>query len=236
VVGAERSDEVDLRGAAHAGDLCAVGLGDLHGERADTSGRADDEDLLAGLDRTAMVHGLERGACGHRYGGRLFEGEVGRFRSELVLVGTRELGEGADTGAEDLVAGLEPRHLPADGRDGAGDVHASDGNLGGAKSAHEPHDVRDAFHEVPDAGVDPGGTDSYEDLAVLDLRHRDVPELEDLGRAVGVLHDRLHGGARVRRVVVGFGGAHVRLPFGGTGASSPGRARHRLAHRPISPG
>ena len=50
VVGAERADQVDLGGAAHAGDLGAERLGDLHGERADASRRADDQHLLPGLD------------------------------------------------------------------------------------------------------------------------------------------------------------------------------------------
>ena len=61
VVGAERSDQVHLRRAAHAGDFGAERLGDLHGERPHASGRADDQDLVPGLDLSA---------CRERPGGR----------------------------------------------------------------------------------------------------------------------------------------------------------------------
>ncbi len=37
MVGAERADQLDVADAAHAGDVSAEGLGDLHGERADAS-------------------------------------------------------------------------------------------------------------------------------------------------------------------------------------------------------
>ncbi len=37
MVGAERADQLDVANAAHAGDVSAEGLGDLHGERADAS-------------------------------------------------------------------------------------------------------------------------------------------------------------------------------------------------------
>ena len=50
VVGADRTDQVHVPGAAHAGDLGPERLGDLHRERADAAGGTIDEDLLAGLD------------------------------------------------------------------------------------------------------------------------------------------------------------------------------------------
>ena len=64
VVRADGSDQVRLGRAAHAGDLGAVGLGDLHGERADASGRADDQDLLPGLYLCLVPHGLQGGERG----------------------------------------------------------------------------------------------------------------------------------------------------------------------------
>ena len=50
VVGAERSDEIDVPRAAHAGHLRSECLGDLHGERAHASRRAVDQDLLSRLE------------------------------------------------------------------------------------------------------------------------------------------------------------------------------------------
>jgi hypothetical protein len=44
---------------------------------------------------------------------------------------------------------------------------------------------------VPDAAVHAGGVDAYQDLVVVDLGRVDVPELQDVGGAVGVLDDRL---------------------------------------------
>src|SRR5207244_2077163 len=50
VIGAEGSDRVHLRGAAYTGHLGSEGLGDLDGERAHASRRADDQHLLPVLD------------------------------------------------------------------------------------------------------------------------------------------------------------------------------------------
>jgi hypothetical protein len=61
VIGADRSDQVRLGRAAHAGDLGAEGLGDLHGERADASRCTDDQDLLPGLHPCLVPHGLQGG-------------------------------------------------------------------------------------------------------------------------------------------------------------------------------
>lgn len=52
-VGADRPNQTQLGGAAHAGHLRTEGLGELHGERADASAGADEQDLLPGLDTPA---------------------------------------------------------------------------------------------------------------------------------------------------------------------------------------
>ena len=46
MVGAERADQVHLRGAAHAGHLGAERFGDLHGEQPHAARRPDDQDPL----------------------------------------------------------------------------------------------------------------------------------------------------------------------------------------------
>src|SRR5215469_13827158 len=52
--GAERADQLGLRGAADAGDVGAERPGALYRERADASGGPGDQDLLAGL-KAALI-------------------------------------------------------------------------------------------------------------------------------------------------------------------------------------
>jgi hypothetical protein len=157
-VGADRSDQFGLGCAAHAGDLGAVGLGHLHRERADASSCADDQDPLAGLDSALVANSLQRGAGRDRNNGGFFEGQVRRFVGEGVWARGGVLDEGAITGAEHFVARLETWDIVADRLDDAGDVHAAD--VFAEPAPDESHQVRQAGHEVPHAGIEPAGTDS----------------------------------------------------------------------------
>ena len=60
-IGAEGADQVDISGAADAGDFRAEGFGDLHGEGADAAGGAIDEDLLARLEAPLVAKRLQGG-------------------------------------------------------------------------------------------------------------------------------------------------------------------------------
>ena len=97
VVGAERADEVQLVGAGDAGHLGAHRLRDLDGERADVARRADDQDLVARLDRSAVAtaEALEREDRRVREGCRFLERHAGRHRCERLLRRADVLGEGA---------------------------------------------------------------------------------------------------------------------------------------------
>ena len=61
VVGTEGAHQVELRGAAHAGDLRPERLGQLHGVAADAPGGADDQHLLPCLDPADVGQRLQRG-------------------------------------------------------------------------------------------------------------------------------------------------------------------------------
>src|SRR5262249_58670077 len=50
LVGADRADQADFRGAGHAGDRGPEGLGELHGIGADASRGTDDQNVLPGCD------------------------------------------------------------------------------------------------------------------------------------------------------------------------------------------
>ena len=95
VVGTDRADQVGLRGAAHTGDLCAEGLGELDGVGADASRCADDQHLLSCLDAPGVAQALDGGERGDRDDRGLLEAEPGRLVGELVLAGSRVLGERA---------------------------------------------------------------------------------------------------------------------------------------------
>jgi hypothetical protein len=89
----------------------------------------------------------------------------------------------------------------ADRLDAPGQVHAPNGDLGFAQPKRWDNDadqVGQAGHEVPDAPVQAGRVHPDQDLVVLGDRLVDVLELENLGRAVGVLDDGLHGGLAAR--------------------------------------
>ena len=81
----------------------------------------------------------------------------------------------------------------ADGLHDAGHVRTEHGVLGRAQPvAGEAYRVRQAGHDVPDAPIDAGRVHAYEHFVVCDLGRVDVPQLEDVGGAVGVSDDRLH--------------------------------------------
>jgi hypothetical protein len=65
VIGADRSDQVDVPWAAHAAHFGAESLGDLDGERADAPGCPIDQDLLTCLDVAVITNRLERNQAGH---------------------------------------------------------------------------------------------------------------------------------------------------------------------------
>src|SRR3954468_21482251 len=117
MIGAEGSDRVHLRGAAHTGHLGSEGLGDLHGEGAHASRRADDQHLLPDLDPSVVANRLKGGERGDGDGSRLVEGQVRRLGRELVRSGAYVLRERRGTDAEHGVARLEAGHAATDGLD-----------------------------------------------------------------------------------------------------------------------
>jgi hypothetical protein len=221
VVGAEGADQVHLARAAHAGDLGSGCLRDLDGERADATGRPDDQHLVPGLDASVVADGLQRGHAGDRDGTRLVEGEVGRLGRELVRPGARVLGEGALADAEHLVAGMEGGHVGADGFNRSGQVPARVGVLRSAEAEPgEPDGIGQAGHDVPGAPVDARRAHAHEDLGPRDRGPVDLRDPQDgLGSgALAILHDRPHGradGGPRRRCsqVVELGGFHRNLSF-----------------------
>ena len=194
VVGAERRHEVELRGAAHSGDIGGQGLGQLHRIASDSPGGTDDENSLPGLDPAGVGQGLQSRACRDRDDGGLLEGQVRGLGCQLVLSDGGVLGERPAGDAEHLVAHGEPGDRRPDFDDGAGDVEAGHAVLRPTESeTDDPEQVGPTGHHVPGTSVETGGADVDEDLVVGDLGQGDVLQPQDVGRAVPVLDDRAHG-------------------------------------------
>jgi hypothetical protein len=84
LVGADRTDQLELGGAGHPGDVRAERLGELHRERPHAARRADHQDLLPRLDLAHVAEALEGGEAGDGDGRGLLEGHVGRLGGEVL--------------------------------------------------------------------------------------------------------------------------------------------------------
>src|SRR5215211_3670009 len=182
VIGADGSDHLHLRGAAHAGYVCAERLGDLHGVDPHSSRRTDDQHFLPRAHLSVIAQGLQGGRAHDGYHRRLLKGEVYRLGRELVFASTYVLGVGALSDAEHLIAGLETGHILADRLHDPGHVRADDGVLGRSEPvASEAYRVGQTCHDVPDVPTHAGRMHANQYLVVVDLGLVDVPEFEDIG-------------------------------------------------------
>src|SRR5207253_1367527 len=77
VVRAERPHEIDVPGAADAGDFGPEPLRDLNGEGSDAARGAVDRDPLPGLDSGLVAQTLQCGEAGDGCRRRLLERDVG---------------------------------------------------------------------------------------------------------------------------------------------------------------
>jgi hypothetical protein len=193
VIRADGPNQIHLRRAAHASDLRCEHVGELHRECAHTSGRTNDQHRLPRLDLSLVAKTLESRARRDGNRRRLLEGKGCRLERNLVGTSARVLSEGTVAGAEDLITRLKRRYILADRLDASGDI-APNAGLGFAQpEAHDSHQVRQASHEMPHTGIDASRVNAYQHLVVLNDWGIDVLELEDIGPAVLVLDDRLHG-------------------------------------------
>src|SRR5881409_3141552 len=99
VIGADRSDKIDIARAANRRNLRAKKFGDLNGERSDTSSRAVNENLLPGLN-ISLAQTLQRNESGQRQGGCLFKGDVRRLQDQCSFASACILGQTAATEPE----------------------------------------------------------------------------------------------------------------------------------------
>ena len=192
MVGAERSDQLDVAGAAYAGDLGPEGLRDLDGIGADAARGAVDQHLLALLQAARIPEAVERGKCRRRDGGGFLERQVGRHREDGLLRRLGVFGGRTDAGPEDQVTGLEPGDSLTDGGDLAGHVEPRHAVARASETRRQTDQERRALDGEDVADVETRRPDPHEDLVVGDRRDRDIAKLEPIDGSVPVRDDRLH--------------------------------------------
>ena len=114
------------------------------------------------------------------------------FGTSLLRLSDRELGERALGSAHHLVAGLDAGDVRPDSLDRARDIPAEDGKLRRAEPDRDTRHVRHPGHQVPHVRATAGRMHAQQHIVLADHRFLDVSELEHVGRAVSILHDRLH--------------------------------------------
>ena len=175
------SDHADLGRAAHAGDVSAVGPGDLRGTGAHAARGAYDKYLLIRLETSVVAQALQGGQARDGNHRRLIEGEVYRSGRKLLLPSERILGEGALADAEHLIARLDPAHVLANRLHDPCEVHSGDGVLGRTEPERQSREVGQTGHQVPHAPVPTGRMHAHQRLVVAHLGLIELSEFQDIG-------------------------------------------------------
>jgi hypothetical protein len=191
----------------------AQSLGDLHRERAHAAAGPMDQHALPRLHLRVVANGLERRAPRDADRRGLLERQVARLRDHAVLASSHVLREGRDRAAEDVVAGLEAGDARTHGDHRPGQVHASHRLALGAHDLRSDLEDRAPVRRVPVERVHRSGAHAHEHATWDQLRHRDLPQVQAVGRAAALLHERLHRRRPLRRPVghLRHVGHHVHL-------------------------
>jgi hypothetical protein len=162
VVGAQFSHQVDFIGATDAGDVSTSGAGDLDREAPHPARSAKDENPLPWLQAPGVEHGLECGQsrdwnrCGLR------EGEIRRFRHQLVAPGHAVFRKGSPANAKHLVTWPEPGDVAPNSNHDPGEVATRHRLLWPAQTQRQPGNPGLTSHHVPGTAIQPGGMDADE--------------------------------------------------------------------------
>ena len=191
VISTERSRLLDVPRAADSGYLRSERLGNLHGECANASRGAVDEDLLSGLKLPVVAQALQGREARHGNGCRLLEGQVRRLPRDRLLHAD-VLRERSVCNAEGLFTRSDALHVLADRFHRAGEIAADRRRLRPAQPSDRARDPRRTRHVIPIDAIDRSRAHSDEHAVIHELRLLYVPELEDLGGAVLVADDRPH--------------------------------------------
>src|SRR6266542_6764933 len=207
VICAERSNQIDIPCAAYAGHICTERFRDLHGERADASGRTVNQDLLPGLNFSFVAEGLQCRDSSYIDRSRFLKRQVRRFeRNCSVCARTYVLGEGPGFPAEHFITWFELRDVFADGFNCSCKVNTQPRVLWFSQSnPHHAHDLGRAFNEMPVEWIHRSCANSNQELIVRRSRLFDVLKLE-IGHTIVAVNNSFHrivGTSGVEPTVIG---------------------------------
>src|SRR5688572_2954086 len=107
MIGAERSDQLNISRAANTGHVRTQCLGDLHSERAHASRGPVDQNFLASLNSALVAETLQGGKPGDLDTASLLHRDVSGLHHQEFLANSDILREGPTFSAEDFVAWFE---------------------------------------------------------------------------------------------------------------------------------
>ena len=152
---------------------------------------------MPGLDPSLVAKTLKGRHSRNGHGRCLLERHVRRFERD-ALANADVLGERPALRAEDLVAGVELRHVFADRLDRAREVDTKGLVLRLAEPGPHAYEVRRSGQEVPIEGIHGSRVHPHQHALVHDRRPLDFAELEDLGWAVCLINHCSHRALLVR--------------------------------------
>ena len=142
VISTQRAHQLDIPGAAHAGDFGAEVFGELHGKGAHAARCAIDQHFHAGLDPALVAQGLQGGYSCDGDGGGLFETDIRRLFGQRTRFAHHQLlRETAVAAAKYLVTGFEAGDLAAHCLDRSRKVCAQALVCRGAEAGAQAHDI-----------------------------------------------------------------------------------------------
>jgi hypothetical protein len=176
----------------HTAVTSAPHAGQLHGECADTTHGAVDQDPLSGLELPRVAQSAQRGQSRRRQRRGLLEREALGLQRQLGLGRAGVLGTTAVGDTEHLVARAELGHVFADRFHLPGDVEAGNPTFRFEQARSQAHEQRCAADAEAVADVQGGSANAHQHFVVLEARPVDGLERQDVGSAVPLVHDSLH--------------------------------------------
>jgi hypothetical protein len=190
LVGANGADEVDASGTGHGGHVRAEPFRDLHGKGYDAAAGTVDEHALSGANPRPVAQPKQRREPGDVERRRLLEGDARRLRRQSLLGGHGEFGEAAVRPSQHLGPRLEQRDVLSDRQHAAGEIDAADAVLRRPDGLEEWNEERHAPRQVPVQRVHRRRVHLHEHSVVAGAWRLDFAQLEHVGRAIALLHDR----------------------------------------------
>src|SRR5215471_18136425 len=123
VIGADRSNQIDISSATDSRDFGAERFGDLDGESSNAAGSAVDQHFLSGLNVPLIAQTLQRRQPGNANRAGLLERDVARFQhNRTVGLDANVLSNRAVLRAEDFIARFEVGYVFSNSFDDASEV------------------------------------------------------------------------------------------------------------------